>query len=107
NDELIQKAYDNGEILRTHVMRPTWHFVAPHDLRWILELTEPRVSQAMSHYNKLLNLDRKVFDKANAIIGKVLKNQNYLTRQELKKFLDKKGITTNVQRLAHIVMNAE
>jgi hypothetical protein len=26
----------DGSIIRTHVLRPTWHFVAPEDLRWML-----------------------------------------------------------------------
>ena len=32
-----------GSILRTHVLRPTWHFVRPADIRWLLALTAPRV----------------------------------------------------------------
>jgi hypothetical protein len=35
----IERALDEGRILRTHVMRPTWHFVTPADIRWMLELT--------------------------------------------------------------------
>ena len=40
-DEDIEKAFNEGKILRTHVMRPTWHFVVPEDIRWMLELTAP------------------------------------------------------------------
>jgi hypothetical protein len=36
-------AFDAGHFLRTHVLRPTWHFVAPEDIRWLLALTGPRV----------------------------------------------------------------
>src|SRR6185436_20233344 len=43
-DQDIEKAFASGEILRTHVMRPTWHFVAPADIRWLLKLTAPRVN---------------------------------------------------------------
>jgi len=28
-DESIEKAFNEGRILRTHIMRPTWHFVTP------------------------------------------------------------------------------
>jgi len=42
----LDRAFDAGEILRTHVLRPTWHFVAPEDLRWLLALTAPRVKPA-------------------------------------------------------------
>src|ERR1700752_5408246 len=40
----LEEAFNNGEIVRTHVMRPTWHFVAPEDIRWLLQLTAPRVN---------------------------------------------------------------
>jgi len=35
----VDRAIANGTILRSHVMRPTWHFVLPADIRWLLELT--------------------------------------------------------------------
>jgi hypothetical protein len=34
---------DSGQVIRTHVLRPTWHFVAADDAEWLLELTAPRV----------------------------------------------------------------
>src|SRR5688572_2222261 len=43
-DDVIERAFTEGAILRTHVMRPTWHFVTPADIRWLLELTAPRVN---------------------------------------------------------------
>ena len=42
-DAQLDRLFDEGAILRTHVMRPTWHFVLPEDIRWLLELTGPRV----------------------------------------------------------------
>src|SRR5690349_14558600 len=50
NDAALDAAFDAGEILRTHIMRPTWHFVAPSDIRWLLQLTAPRVN-ALAAYN--------------------------------------------------------
>lgn len=106
-DEIIEKSLNEGEILRTHVMRPTWHFVLPEDIRWMLELTAPQVKKLLAPYNRKLGLDDKLFAKSNAAIAKALKGNTYLTRQELKKVLEGIGIKTDVQRLAHIVMWAE
>jgi hypothetical protein len=64
-DDAIEKAFANGEILRTHVMRPTWHFVTPADIRWLLSLTAPRVNAANSYYNRKLELDNGVFKRTN------------------------------------------
>src|SRR5256885_13291527 len=44
-EERIDAAYDDGAILRTHVLRPTWHFVAPEDIRWMLALSGPKIQQ--------------------------------------------------------------
>lgn len=35
-DDAIEKAFADGKVLRTHVLRPTWHFVSPADIRWML-----------------------------------------------------------------------
>jgi len=43
DDAAVQRAFDEGEILRTHALRPTWHFIAAADLVWIQRLTGPRV----------------------------------------------------------------
>ncbi|HEX5944178.1 MAG TPA: crosslink repair DNA glycosylase YcaQ family protein, partial [Anaerolineales bacterium] len=45
-DTAIDKAFNDGKILRTHILRPTWHFVAPEDIRWMLALSAPRVHTA-------------------------------------------------------------
>ena len=69
-DKTIEQAFNQGEILRTHIMRPTWHFVAPEDLRWMQELTSARVKQFMGHYNRKLELDVALFEKSTATIVK-------------------------------------
>src|SRR5713226_6692009 len=60
-DESIEQAFAEGAILRTHVMRPTWHFVAPADIRWMLALTAPRVNALNAYYYRKLGLDDAVF----------------------------------------------
>ena len=42
-ETVVEQAFNGGSLLRTHVLRPTWHFVAPADIRWMLALTAPRV----------------------------------------------------------------
>lgn len=105
--ESLDALFNDGRILRTHVLRPTWHFVLPEDIRWMLELTAPRVSQAMTYYNRKLELDRTFFDRSNAIIGEALAGGNALTRTEIAGVLTKHGINASGQRLGHIVMQAE
>jgi len=106
-DARVEKAYDDGEILRTHVLRPTWHFVAPADIRWMLALTGPRVMARMAPYNRHLELDRPTFAKSRTVLERALRDGTHLTRAELATALARGGITAKGQRLAHLVMDAE
>jgi hypothetical protein len=106
-DKEIERAFNDGKILRIHVLRPTWHFVLPEDVHWMLELTAPRVKSFLKNYNRKLGLDDALFARSNAMIIAALEGYNYLTRQELKSILADAGIETDVQRLAHIVAWAE
>jgi hypothetical protein len=107
-DAAIEREFASGAILRTHVLRPTWHFVLPEDARWMLDLTASRVSQAMSSNNRKLELDANVFWKSNAAIERALRDGQHLTRAELKPTLERARIdVSSMQRLAHIVLQAE
>jgi hypothetical protein len=103
----IENAFDEGIIQRVHVLRPTWHFVPPMDVRWMQALTAPRIKAVLEPYNRKLELDDALFARSNDVIVKRLKGHRYLTRQELKTVLAGIGIETDVQRLAHIIMWAE
>ncbi len=88
-DAAVEQAFTNGEILRTHVMRPTWHFVTPGDIRWMLPLTAPRVRAAMAYMNRQIGLDSAAFKKSNTVLTKALQGNKQLTRSELAKSLTK------------------
>jgi len=107
-DAAIERAFSTGAILRTHVLRPTWHFVTPADIRWMLALTAPRVKAAMASYDRQLGLDADVFKRGHKALARALRGGIQLTRQELKLALERAGVATSgVQRLAHLVMRAE
>ena len=106
--DAIEQAATDGSILRTHVLRPTWHFVAPADIRWMLSLTGPCVSKRMAPYNRQLELDARAFRKSETVIARALRGGTSLTRQELRTALERGGIdVASGQRLAHLVMQAE
>ena len=102
----IDEALAEGSILRTHVLRPTWHFVLPRDLRWMLRLTGPRVAAKMAYYDRTLELDAKVYARSNKVIAKAV-TDGHRTRPELGAALSNAGIQARGQRLNHIVMRAE
>jgi hypothetical protein len=106
-DDALDQVFNDGKILRTHVMRPTWHFVTPTDILWMLELTAPRVRAALAHMDRQLALDQATFKKSNTVLKKVLRGNQQLTRLELAPILNKAGIPVDGLRLGHLMMHAE
>jgi hypothetical protein len=103
----LDRAFDAGEFVRTHVLRPTWHFVAPDDLRWLLTLTAPRVHQANARQYRLLEIDRDLAVRARAVIEPSLRGGLALTREELGERLAEAGIVAGGIRLAYIIGHSE
>src|SRR5258706_3335486 len=83
----VEKAFNDGAILRTHLLRPTWHFVTPADIRWILALTAPRVKAFSASMYRKLELDNKIFKRCNDTFAKTLQGKQ-LTRTALKQALE-------------------
>jgi hypothetical protein len=106
-DENIEKSFNEGKFLRTHVMRPTWHFVLPEDIRWMLELTSPRVKKILAPYDLKLEITKEVISKSQVVIEKALEGKKNLTRAELADHLEKKMLPARGQKLAHILVYAE
>ena len=106
-DNDIEQAFTDGVILRTHLMRPTWHFVSPADIRWIQALTAPRVNALSAYYYRKLELDDTVFSRCNAVLEKALQGGKQLTRSEILSVLGQAGIATDDLRFTHIMMRAE
>ncbi len=106
-DKEIEAAIDKGQIIRTHLLRPTWHLVSADDIYWMLELTAPHIKPAMNSNNRLLELNESIFSKCNKIIEKSLAGGNHLTRDELMAILNKAKISTESYRSIHIMFHAE
>ncbi len=106
-DADIEQAFTEGSILRTHVMRPTWHFVAPTDIRWLLALTAPRVNALNAYYYRQLELDDALFLHSHDAVANALRGGKQLTRVELGSVLAQIGIDASGMRLGYIVHRAE
>ncbi|MEK7401941.1 MAG: crosslink repair DNA glycosylase YcaQ family protein, partial [Gemmatimonadota bacterium] len=107
-DAEVEAEFTRGAMLRTHVLRPTWHFVAPEDLRWMLKLTGPRVNRIMDNYGRKLGLTAAVYGRSLAVIAKALTGGKHLMRSEIATKLERAKIrVTGGQTLARIMMRAE
>lgn len=103
-DADVEQAFDAGEIVRTHVLRPTWHFVAPADVRWLLALTAPRVHAATAPYYRKFGLSAAKLAATDVAIADALRGGHHLTREEIGTRL---GLPPSGVEIAHVMMHAE
>ena len=107
NDNDIEKDFTEGKILRTHLLRPTWHLVTGDDIRWLLFLTASRVNAANAYMYRQLELDDAVFNRCNKILIKTLQGGKQLTRDALNEEFKRNKIIAAGHRLGYIMMRAE
>ncbi|GHU98665.1 hypothetical protein FACS1894159_01470 [Bacteroidia bacterium] len=103
----VQEAFDRGDILRTHVLRPTWHLVPAANIRWMLELTAPRIRASMRARDRELGLDQATIVRSNEVMIRALEGGHAMTREEIGMALKGAGIAIDAARLYHIAMRAE
>lgn len=99
--ETVNEALYKGDILRTHVMRPTWHFVAAEDIRWMLMLSSERIKAAVMSYAKghFGKIEKTLFTRCLDQIGKILEGYKSLTKQEVTAELQKSGILPTIDHV--------
>jgi hypothetical protein len=103
----LDRALDSGAILRTHVLRPTWHLVTRDDIRWMLSLTAERVQRALGHAYRARELDAALRTRAARAFERALSSQGCLTRAELGAALARTGLAVTGIRLALLTLHAE
>ena len=105
-DSDVEQALKNKTIVRTWALRGTLHFVASSDIHWLLTLISPRIISKNTRRYQELKLDKKTLSQSNKILRNALNNDNQLTRSELLKILNQKGISTEGQRGYYILQRA-
>ncbi len=103
----IETSLNAGEILRIHILRPTWHYVSSEDIYWILSLTSQYVQNRNLPYYHKLGLDDNVFSKTETIIKNSLKGGKSIRRENLIELIKQKGISTTKLGYLYILMHAE
>ena len=107
-DAALDQAFNEGKFLRTHILRPTWHFVTPQDIRWMLSLSAPRVHAVNGFMYRQQGLDREIIQKSYRVLENILEGNQHLTRTELGSAFEKAGIkNAEGMRLSYFMMSAE
>lgn len=106
-DALIEQALNTGQLVRTHILRPTWHIVAAKDVRWMMALTGKSIKAASASRDRELGIDTALYVRTNDLICKALADNNHLTRAEVMQFLEQNGVKTDPSRAVHFMAYAE
>ena len=107
NDVSVEDALCKGELIRTHLLRPTWHIVSSSDIYWILELTAPHLKPLLRARFRQLEITEALVSKSKTIIEKALSGGNHLTRDEIMNELNNAHIEAVNLRLSHLMMACE
>lgn len=105
----VDRALERGEILRTHVMRPTWHLVAAEDIRWMLRLSARRIRSANSSLvrSRGLGIDDGMYSRSNRLIEKMLRGNLCLTKRQIADRFQAAGIAADTHFMTRYLMRAE
>jgi hypothetical protein len=106
-DASVEAAFNRGRLLRTHVLRPTWHFVAPTDARWLLELSSERIRAFSTPYFRKHGLDARALKRSRRVLEKMLGAGEQLTRDELGVALAAEGLPVRGEALSYQLIAAE
>ena len=106
-EKSVEAAIDSGKIIRTHVLRPTWHLVSAEDVYWMLELSAPQIKTAARSRDRELGLTDNTISHCNNLFEKWLRDGNFLPREELLKLLADAGFSNDNNRVSHILMRTE
>ncbi|WP_307077015.1 winged helix DNA-binding domain-containing protein [Arthrobacter pascens] len=103
----VEQAVADGRILRTHILRPTWHFVHRDDLRWLMALSAPRLHQGNAGMYRRTGIDAATALRGGQVLAEAVSGGNHLTREQLAATLQDAGFAAKGLELAYLIMNAE
>lgn len=107
NRNAIENLINSGKIIRTHILRPTWHLVHQKDIRWMMELSAPNVRKATQYIDKKEGLTDELFLKVWKIIEQKFKEVDNLTKEDIMSCLSEQQITVSNLLATQIIIRAE
>ena len=107
--QAVDDALAKGEILRTHILRPTWHFIAAEDIRWMLQLSGGRIRTAFDSYAKSrkMEITGSFYAKGCRLLEQLLGGNKSLTKQELMDEFGRAGVEADNHLIHYFLVRAE
>jgi hypothetical protein len=106
-ESMVENSIRDGQIIRTHVLRPTWHFISADDIHWMHQLTAPGILNRLKSRHYELELTAAILKKSFTLMEKALRGGIHRTREEMAGLLIRAGIATDNNRMSHLLLRAE
>lgn len=103
----VEEALNTGAIIRTHILRPTWHFVSAEDIHWMFDLSAPRLRPIYHSYCKVHGVDKDYIIRAVSVLEDILSDGKHLTKQEIREALHARNISIEMPHINRIISYAE
>ncbi|MDL2303882.1 winged helix DNA-binding domain-containing protein [Bacteroides sp. OttesenSCG-928-D19] len=103
----VESALNTGRIIRTHILRPTWHFVSADDFHWMRDLSYPQLKPIYFSYYKTYGVDKEQIYGVIPLLEKSLSGGVHLTKQEIANILQTEKIATDNHLLNFAIQLAE
>ena len=103
----VEQAVADGTILRTHILRPTWHFVHRDDLGWLMALSADRLHQGNKGMYRQTGINDGSAAKSGRILAAAVADGAHKTREELAEVLGQSGFPSKGLGFIYHLMHAE
>ena len=103
----VEDSVADGTILRTHILRPTWHFVHRDDLGWLMALSAERLHQGNKGMYRQTGVDASSAERSGSILAAAVAGGAHKTRDELAAVLEEAGFPGKGLGFVYHLMHAE
>ncbi|PST83094.1 hypothetical protein C7T94_10795 [Pedobacter yulinensis] len=103
----VEACVNTGKLIRTHVLRPTWHLVHQQDIRWMMRLSAPSLRKATQFIDKQEGLTDDLFKCVWPVIEKQLQQNPSLSKEEIMACLSAESFRISNLLATQILIRAE
>ena len=105
----FKAAFDDGRIIRLHLMRGTWQLVSADDYWWMLDLCAPKaiaVTRGWMSSNRISIPEKEQMDIRD-ILAQTAADKGSVTKEDFVQALDEREIRMDAHRLSYHIRMAE
>lgn len=109
SEKTFIKAFNEGKILRLHLLRGTWQLVSAEDYWWMLDLCALKAKRVINGWmssNRIAIPDEEL-SMIRTLIVETTEQKGSVTKEDFEEALGAKGITMDDHRLSYHIRFAE